>query len=195
MKILFLLLYFVFYSPLFADNQTHTIKDIQDSLNKIKTMEAKMIQIDYNKNNASGMFYLSKPNKMKIEYKTNKTDIVMFASPQLITYYDKELDELSHIPTGSTPATLLMKENIDFNEFEILNFEQKNNIYSIKFHQKKKEDEGTFVFTFKYNEDFILQRIDKYDNENKNISIIFSNVKINQPIDEKIFIFKDKRLI
>ena len=172
------------------------IKQIEASLNNIKTMEAKILQIDSKNDNANGLFYLSKPGKMRIEYKTKKSDIVMVASKQMITYYDKELDEVSHVPTSTTPATILMQEKINFDDFEILSFDVDGNIYKIKFYQKGKKDEGIFVFTFKHDDTFILQRIDRFENENTTyrISILFTNIKINQEIPDKLFILKDKRL-
>ena len=58
------------------------------------------------------------------------------------------------------------------------------------------KDEGIFVFTFKHADTFILQRIDRFENENTTyrISILFTGTKINQEIPDKLFTLKDKRL-
>ncbi len=190
------LIFFIFLTCAHANNNLE-LQKIQDYLNSINTMEAKILQIDFKNDNAIGMFYLSKPSKMRIEVKNKKSDILMVATNQFITYYDKEMDEISHIPTTSTPATLLMQKKINFDEFSITDFEEKNNIYSITFYRKKIKDEGVFTFVFKKeDEKFILQRIDRYEDSTQKakISLLFTDVKINNIIDDKLFIIKDKRL-
>lgn len=84
---------------------------IEQYLNGLVTLKSRFLQASSTGNFAEGTFYLSRPGKMRIEYDP-PVQFLIVADGTWLIYEDKELDQITHIPLGMTPADILVQDNL-----------------------------------------------------------------------------------
>jgi len=166
------------------------IKEIENYFNNTKSFSANFIQIVQN-NLLSGKIYLQKPGKMRFEYE-DPSPILIVANGSIVTYFDKELEEISHIPTKKTPVKFLALENLSFKDqdFQIIDFQNQDNSYKITLKDPKNPQINQFSLFFNQNP-LILSRIEIENDLNEKISISFFNHQFNVKFDKKLFSIKN----
>lgn len=205
MRKIFIILYFftcvLSVNIVFAeDNFTIKEKKIIEKVNKyfsnLKTLKSNFIQYsDFDGSMAEGIFYISKPNKLRFEYTTPFKNLLI-TNGKITTFYEMDLDEISNIPTSSTPLSFLLQENQDLKTTN-------SNILSIK-----EDENGDFIINTeniqnknKYFIDYIfdknienLKGINFSDDNQQSINLTFFNMSKNIEIDKNLFVFKNPRL-
>ncbi|MEK9672123.1 MAG: outer membrane lipoprotein carrier protein LolA [Rhodospirillaceae bacterium] len=112
-------------------DQRQLVKKVEDHLNGITTMQSTFFQQTSNNEFAEGRIFLSRPGKMRIEYKP-PVKVVIVASGDHLSYLDREINQLSHIPIEDTPAAFLLREQITFDPANVAFHEvirENGNIY------------------------------------------------------------------
>ncbi|NQU57291.1 MAG: outer membrane lipoprotein carrier protein LolA, partial [Rhodospirillales bacterium] len=84
---------------------------IEKYLNGLVTLKSRFLQASSTGNFTEGTFYLSRPGKMRIEYDP-PVQFLIVADGTWLIYEDKELDQVTHIPLGMTPADILVQEDL-----------------------------------------------------------------------------------
>jgi len=113
---------------------------VQQYLNDIGTMKSRFLQASSNGNYTEGTFYLSRPGKMRIEYDP-PVQFLIVADGTWLIYHDKELDQVTHLPLGTTPAEVLVQEKISLlsGDYIVTKVERAPGIIGVTFAHK---DEG-----------------------------------------------------
>jgi hypothetical protein len=167
--------------------QNADIQKIEKYLNGITTLVAPFEQEDSSGGVASGIFYLERPGRLRWDYEP-PTPILIVAKGSLVAYYDKEMDEVSHVSLDDTLAGFLTRKNISFGEngVKITDFDKSNGEISISITQEKKEEQGrlTMFFTEK---NMDLVRMEVVDSIGKKTIISFQNPVYGKPIDKELF--------
>ena len=98
------------------------IKQIEKYFNNTNSFSADFVQIAQN-NIVNGTIYLQKPGKIRFEYH-DPSPITIVANGKIVTYFDEELDEISHIPSKKTPVKFLAQKKLSLTnqDFEIIDF-------------------------------------------------------------------------
>jgi outer membrane lipoprotein-sorting protein len=179
---------FLFSSAVFAVTST----DVEKYLNEIKTLKANFIQEDLtNKVLAEGILHLSRPGKLRIEY-TNPFQSAIFANGGVTTYYDKELDEVSNIPTSSTPLHFLLGDKVAFDEnIKIKDFKETKEEITILLYETEKQEQGTLILIF--TKPLTLKEIRIINELGQEISMSFFDTEFNKPINNSIYNFINPR--
>lgn len=114
MKIILLITALLFTTPSFANTQiTNDIKlrkNIEKYVNSLQSISGNFNQYSSNGAKDSGKFYIQKPGRMRLEY---KSPILLVADGSSIVYFDKKLDQISYIAQESNPASIILNGNID----------------------------------------------------------------------------------
>ena len=163
------------------------IKRIEKYLNDIKTLVAPFTQVSSDDGNADGTFYLSRPGKLRWEYNP-PTPILIIAKGSLLTYYDSELNQVSHISLDDGLSVFLTRENISFtsNDITIKKFVKENGRIKVTIVQKHKEEEG--ALTLRFSEEKIgLLGLKIEDAIGKVTTIDFITTVYDKPISKKLF--------
>ncbi|MBT5563184.1 MAG: outer membrane lipoprotein carrier protein LolA [Rhodospirillaceae bacterium] len=92
---------------------------VQKYLNGLITLKSRFLQASSTGNFAEGTFYLSRPGKMRIEYDP-PVQFLIVADGTWLIYHDKELEQITHIPLGTTPADILVQENLSLLAGELI---------------------------------------------------------------------------
>ncbi len=92
---------------------------IEKYLNGLITLKSRFLQASSTGSFAEGTFYLSRPGKMRIEYDP-PVQFLIVADGTWLIYHDKELDQVTHIPLGMTPADILVQDNLSLLSGELI---------------------------------------------------------------------------
>lgn len=87
------------------------IARIEDYLNGITTLQSRFLQVSQAGGYAEGELLLSRPGRLKLEY-APPVPVLIVVNGRFVTYYDKQLKQVQHVPTEQTPASILVRDTI-----------------------------------------------------------------------------------
>lgn len=178
------------FSPCYAKEE---LTQIESYLNNIKNLSANFTQ-ESEGGTINGKFYLARNSesagKMRVEYLADPK-IVIVVNGAVLSYYDVELDEISHLSTNTTPASFLTRPNISFaaKDIEVTNVEKTPSQISISLVKKNRKDAGEFTLVFDLNPLRFVKMKVKNDLD-QIVSVTLSNIDFNSAIPNKFFILK-----
>ncbi|HJN23931.1 MAG TPA: outer membrane lipoprotein carrier protein LolA [Rhodospirillales bacterium] len=122
---------------------------VEDYLNGIATLNARFLQISTNGGYAKGAIYLWRPGRMRIEYDP-PTPILIVADGSSLFYQDKDLGQISEVPIGATPASVLLDERIALlsGRFTIVGFERQARVLRLTMVKTEDAGEGRITLIF-----------------------------------------------
>ena len=168
------------------------IKNIENYLNSVKTLEARFVQNASNGNVAEGKLYIEKPNKIRMEYDA-PTNVLIVGNGDYIVYNDKDLDQISNIDYEDIPASLILGNNIKIggDEIKVTSFYKDAGTTIIGLDYKGKGNLGTITLTFN-NSPFELRQWKIVDPQSVEIAVSLYGTKIDKGIAPDIFKFRKK---
>ena len=174
----------------FSKQYSVELEQIETYLNNLKNLSAKFIQQTSDGNLVEGKFFLSRPGKMRIEYSTQPA-VLIVVNGAVLSYYDVELDEISHISTNTTPASFLTRTNISFSakDVEITNVKKSPGQIKVSVMKKNRKEAGEFSLIFSTNPLRFIKMEVKNDLD-QTIGVTLSEVDLNSAISDKMFILK-----
>jgi len=179
------------YQPT-ADNKA-VIARLEHYLTSIKTINASFTQEASNGDVSTGIFYLAKPGKLRMEY-APPTPILMVAKDGKIAYYDKELQQVSYISLDSSLVGFLARDKVTFDDsVTITHLSNSNQSISISIVQSKNPKDNTLTLEFSDNP-LLLRNMIVKDSAGNITSVALNNARFNGVLDEDLFVFKDPNL-
>ena len=132
-------LFAVNYNNNFVFSKEINLKDLENYLNSILSLNSKIVQRDQNGNEILGSIKLKKPGKLRIEYYNNKTDHLIIGSNGIIAIIDYNSNsEPLRFPIKGTPLRFLSENNINLNDIKIVSKLNKNkNFIRLEIREKK----------------------------------------------------------
>ena len=127
------------YNNNFVFSKEINLKDLENYLNSISSLNSKIVQRDQNGNEILGSIKLKKPGKLRIEYYNNKTDHLIIGSNGIIAIIDYNSNsEPLRFPIKGTPLRFLSENNINLNDIKIVSKLNKNkNFIRLEIREKK----------------------------------------------------------
>ncbi len=181
-------------SPNWLVKNKADLVSIENYLNNIKFLKANFVQETSNGNVVDGKFWLSRPSKMRIEY-GQPAPVLIIANGSVLSYTDLELEETSYLTTNSTPASFLTRPNFSFSakDAEITGFSKSAGLIKVSVVKKNKKETGEFSLIFQIKPlKFVKMEVKNDLDETTKVS--FTTSKFGEPIDDKLFIIKNKNL-
>tara|TARA_X000000950_G_C13754974_1_gene594315 strand:- start:229 stop:840 length:612 start_codon:yes stop_codon:yes gene_type:complete len=166
-------------------NQSSDVKKIINFLNNLNTLTSEFIQIDTRGDIVEGIIYLNKPSKFRIEYRP-PSNVLIVCDGTKITMYNKKLKNVSTYSVSETPLNFFLTENITSDKFEIVDFQKKENAYTIQIVSKLKKNLERVKLVFEQNP-FQLKKWVLYTPNGNVTSVTLENLIINPPLNNKIF--------
>jgi len=165
------------------------IERINAYLNEIKTLRADFLQVATNGEIASGKLYMSRPGKIRFEYKP-PSPILILSDGTFLIYIDKHLEGMTHFFLSNSPISFLVKKSVRItDDTEIISFSQKANIIRIKLAKLNQIDNGTITLNFT-NQPFNLRKWVVADPQGVETTVILSNMEKNITLNPKLFEFE-----
>jgi outer membrane lipoprotein carrier protein len=188
LRTFFLLLLF-FLNPLQASaNETEGIKtQIENYYNSINTIRAEFVQKNQLGQESSGIFLLSKPGKLRLNYfAPNEVDILLNRGK--ITYYDHKLDEFSKFNNNKPLLEFLTQKDFSLHKAgHDLNIIDEKNQYVAKI-TIQDADVGEVDFDIYFNKNPIKFTGFSYKDSNGNVTrVSLVNPEYNVQINKNEF--------
>lgn len=178
----------VYSSSVYADDDT--LQRIEVYLNSLTTITADFTQAAPDGSIATGRFYLQRPGKMRWEYDP-PTPILMVSNGSTITYFDRELAQISHISLDSTLAGFLARPVIAFSgDVTIDSLTNEAGAVRVTVHQTEKTDEGNLTLEFS-DKPLVIRSLIVKDSAGQITQVAFQDAHFGQPIDQELFVFRD----
>ncbi len=164
---------------------------IEDYLNGLKTLEARFLQVTSTGEYSEGKLHLDRPGRLRIEYDP-PVPVLIVANRGLLTYFDKELQQVSHVPLSSTPAGILVREKISLmsDEFIIIGFERESQAVRLSLVRASDPQEGSLALVLA-DRPLELKKWMVTDAQGVTTTVSLLDARTGIAIDPKLFEFVD----
>ena len=123
---LYTFLVFCFLTKKISSFDNKLLNQLENYLNQLNNISSQFIQSSTNGSEETGKILISKPGKLRIEYKKSK-ELLIVADGKWLHYFDIELNEIQSVIIEKSPAWILLKKNLDLkNDFNISKLEKKS---------------------------------------------------------------------
>lgn len=166
--------------------QDEAVADVNRYINGLTSYRADFIQESPEGEMSRGVFYLSRPDKIRWEYKHPDPLILLIKNKSLV-YYDVDLDEISHIPLEDELADLLGRENLNLKQdAEIIAVAHKELNLAVTIEDKAKKAPGRVTLIFQPRP-LKLIGMDIIDATSRVSTITFRNIQRDIALDRTLF--------
>lgn len=176
-----------------TEEQQKQIEKIEKYFNDIHTIKSRFYQTSDNGGSAQGNFYVSKPNKMRLEYEPPH-QIEVIADGYYLIFHDKKLEQVTYLDLNDNPASMILKENFSFKKEELIvtDMTSEPGLLSVSVIKKNQPSAGEITLFFK-EKPFSLKQWQVTDAQQITTLVTLDNMETNLEIDGKLFKFKDPR--
>ena len=117
--------------------QTASIDQISDYLNSFKTMQGEFTQISPKGNLSRGVFFISKPGKMRFEYAPPNPFLIV-SDGKWLTVKNTKKEKGDQFPLSQTPLRLVLGNKVDIaKDTNILNLEEQDGLTAVTLEDKE----------------------------------------------------------
>lgn len=167
------------------------VAQIEAYINRITTFKADFVQIAPNGATARGTLWISRPGRLRVEYRP-PVKLRIFATPQWLIVEDCKVKEPQYLPLRSTPAGILIQERIALSgEFTVTSVKRENQWITVAIVETKSPEKGQMRLVFRANP---LQLIGwtVIDQNGGPTQVSLENVQAGIPLDVNQFGFISK---
>jgi outer membrane lipoprotein-sorting protein len=178
-------------TPTYSVTDALDIRRVEEYLNNLRTVKARFLQVTSTGGYAEGNLFISRPGKMRIEYKP-PVQILIIADGQWLIYNDKELEQVTYVDLQSTPAGVLVAENISFSdgEYHVAKIERGANTLNVDVTKKADSAEGAVTLIFS-DHPLVLKKWAITDAQGVRTTVSLLGTKFGLPVDPNLFKFDD----
>jgi outer membrane lipoprotein-sorting protein len=176
--------------PVAAATQAADLQGIENYLNGLTTAQADFTFAGPDGSVSHGVFYLSRPTKLRFEYTEPKGNLLI-ADGDYVIYYDAQQKEASNLPISSTPLDFLLRPRVSLTDgVKVTAFDHSAGTIRATLVRSKSEGDGSVTIAFADNP-MELRGWRLVDGEHQTTNVSFSNWKFGMSLDPALFHFVD----
>ena len=119
------LIFFIYQKKIFSLDEK-LLNQLENYLNQFNNISSQFIQSSSDGSQVTGKILISKPGKLRIEYKKDNK-LLIVADGKWLHYFDTDINEVQSVIIEKSPAWILLKKNINLkNDFNIKKLERKS---------------------------------------------------------------------
>jgi outer membrane lipoprotein-sorting protein len=168
---------------------TADLQRVPAYLNSIRTMYARFQQLSSNGGTATGQLWMARPGRMRFEYDP-PMQILLLADMFYVYFVDKELAEMSKVGLKSTPAWLLLRDPITFDDLVVTRFERSSNAFRFTVVKKDEPDNGSLTMVFS-DRPLTLRQWSIVDQQRKTTTVSLYDERLGVALDPELFVYQD----
>ena len=162
---------------------------MEDYFKQMKTLKAHFFQVSETGHQASGSFYLSRPDRMRLEYDPPIKDFIV-ADGWFVFFWDGELKQQSSEPIGSSLADVILRENFRLTgDVTVVGIERGNGWLELSLVATQDPGKGRLTLVFQ-DQPLRLIKWRVLDAQNLTTDVSLSQIQVNVPLDKNLFFFK-----
>ncbi len=176
-----------------APEQQTAVNAISDYLNSFKTLQGEFTQISPKGNMSQGIFYISKPGKMRFEYAPPNPFLIV-SDGTWLTIKNVKKEKGDQFPLSQTPLRLVLGNKVDIlKDTNIIDFQDQDGMTTVTV-EDKKNTLGSGQLTLVYDQARkALQQWIVTDGKGRKTTVSLENLQAGIEPDPKLFVVKIKR--
>jgi outer membrane lipoprotein-sorting protein len=175
-------------APLTAEDHSD-LQSIRAYLNSITTMYARFQQYSSDGKTASGQLWMERPGRMRFEYDP-PSPILLLADRFYVYYVDKKLIEMQKVGLQSTPAWLLLRDPITFDDLVVTRFAIGPDQLRVTVIEKARPDNGSLTMVFG-KDPIVLRQWTIVDAQRRSTTVTLSNEQFGMALNPQLFVYQN----
>jgi outer membrane lipoprotein-sorting protein len=164
------------------------LAELEAYLNNVRTVQSTFVQTASNGSIAEGTLYLSRPDKLRIDYHP-PAQLQIFGDSFWLIFVDEELKEVNQLPIGSTPAEFLLQDKISLSgDVKVQRITRQGGLIRLHLTQTEEPDAGRLVLTIAANP-LRLRGWTVTDAQGIETTVTLIGPTINAEIPDKVFVY------
>lgn len=169
--------------------QASAIQSITDYINSFKELQGEFTQISPKGNMSRGVFFISKPGKMRFEYAPPNPFLIV-ADGTWLTIKNRDKEKGDQFPLSETPLRLVLADKVDLlNDTRILGFDDTDGLTSVTLEDKGSSVGGQLILVFDQKRKELQQWV-VIDGKGRRTTVSLENIVTGIPPDPKLFVVK-----
>ena len=178
-------MFFIYQKKIFSLDEK-LLNQLENYLNQFNNISSQFIQSSSNGSQETGEILISKPGKLRIEYKKNNK-LLIVADGKWLHYFDMDLNEIQSVIIEKSPAWILLKKNINFkNDFNIYKLIKKSGKITLTLVDKNIENIEKIELIFSVNP-IKLKKWIITDSQEIETTVALLNIKKEKKFKAKTF--------
>jgi outer membrane lipoprotein-sorting protein len=179
-------------APAALPSVTHAgeIARIENYLNGLTTLKADFVQINPDGGTVTGELYYQRPDKMRLDYNP-PSDILIISDGWTIVYYDRRLEQVSHLFINSTPLGFLLSDEIRLSgDVTVTDVVRSAGELHVTLVQTDEPNQGSIQLSFT-EDPLALRRWTVVDAQGQATHVVLDRPETGLPLDRDLFRFRN----
>jgi len=174
---------------MFNAAQKIDLKRVSDYLNSVHTLKGSFVQVNPDGSLWEGMMYLSKPGKMRFEYKPPSPHLIV-ADGSTLTVEDRKLKTVDRFPLIGSPLALLLSDDIDLTTYShITSVKHQPGMLLVSASAASGGTHGDIVITFS-DPGLELRQWEIVDSEGYKTTVVLNDLQIGVALSPDLFVMR-----
>jgi len=174
--------------------QIESVQRLTNYFNQLANIKGDFVQVGPKGHVSQGLFYISKPGKLRFEYAPPNPFLVV-SDGDYVIITNKTNKKTDYYPLSKTPLQLVLAPKVNLlQEAKVVDVRYQDNLAAITLEDKGTFVSGQLILVFDENKNELLQWI-IVDGSGNRTTISLSNVTADVKPDPKLFVFKAPREI
>jgi outer membrane lipoprotein-sorting protein len=166
------------------------IARIEAYLNGLTTVRSEFVQTNPDGGTVTGEFYYQRPDKMRLDYDP-PSPILIISDGWWLIYYDRKLEQVSHLSIGSTPLGFLLSDDIRLSgEVTVTDVARADGELKVTLIQTEEPNQGSVQLAFA-EEPLELRRWTVVDAQGQATDVVLGALETGMPFDRELFRFRN----
>lgn len=172
--------------------QTASIQEISTYINGFTTLQGDFTQVSPKGKMSKGIFYISKPGKMRFEYAPPNPFLIV-ADGKWLTVKNRKKEKGDQYPLSQTPLRLVLNLGVDLiRDTNILAYEEADGLATLTLEDKDDVLGGKLILVFDRKRQALQQWI-VVDSKGRQTTVSLENIVPGIDPDPKLFVVKIDR--
>lgn len=168
--------------------QQALVKQVEDYLNSVKTLKSDFMQINDDGSIAQGVFYLSRPGRMRLNYTTPNKNFVV-ADGLFVYYWDDQLKQQTNAPIGTTLADIILRDHLKLSgDVTVTKVEHADGVIRVTVVETKDPAKGSITLIFE-DHPLALRKWRVVDGQGSVTEVSLENVQTDDKLDSNLFYY------
>ena len=170
--------------------QADEIARIEAYLNGLTTVHSEFVQTNPDGGTVTGEFYYQRPDKMRLDYDP-PSPILIISDGWWVIYYDRKLEQVSHLSIGSTPLGFLLSDEIRLSgEVTVTDVARADGELKVTLIQTEEPNQGSVQLAFG-EEPLELRRWTVVDAQGQTTDVVLGALETGIAFDREVFRFRN----
>ncbi|MCM0020739.1 MAG: outer membrane lipoprotein carrier protein LolA [Tagaea sp.] len=169
-----------------SDADREDVARVEAYLEAVRTLEARFLQIGPDGSTAEGMFWLSRPGRLRLEYDLPNPNLLI-ADGRALAHIDRSLRTIAYLPLDSTPAGVFVRAQVRLTgDVEVVGIERGPGVLRVGIVQTSDPRAGRLTLIFA-ERPFVLSSWQVVDGQGLTTRITLLDPRIGGAIDPAQF--------